>query len=309
MAREPAIVGNVLVGTAGWTDPSLVKSRLFYPRGVSSPRARLEHYARHFSMVEVDASYYTLIAREVAERWLTWTPPSFVFDVKAHPILTGHPIDVDRLPSDIREALAPDEDSPRRVYPDKIPSAIALEIERRFRDFVEPLDAARRLGAVLVQLPPWRKATRGNVRELEAVLERWATVPMAVEFRDRSWLEPGRRDRVFDVLARHGATYVVVDEPDVPTGGVPPTLAVTNPRLSIVRFHGHNRAGWRKGSSVAERFDYLYAPEELSAWVPSVQRLGGEAGSVHAVFNNCVRNYAVIDAKGLSVLLAGGGAA
>jgi len=81
-------------------------------------------------------------------------------------------------------------------------------------------------------------------------------------------------------------------------------VTVTNPELALLRFHGHNRAGWsKKGASVHERFDYLYAKSELAAWVEPVRRLASEAKQVHAIFNNCVRNYAVLGAKGLSVLL------
>jgi len=81
-------------------------------------------------------------------------------------------------------------------------------------------------------------------------------------------------------------------------------VAVTNPRLAVVRFHGQNREGWeKKGASVAERFNYLYRPAELTAWVAPLRRLSAEAESVHAVFNNCVRNFAVLNAKDLAFLL------
>jgi uncharacterized protein YecE (DUF72 family) len=302
-AAEPAVSGNVVLGTAGWTDPSLVKSHLFYPRGASSPEARLRHYAQHFGMVEVDATYYTLIAPSVAERWIEWTPSSFRFDVKANPVLTGHPIDVTRLPGDLRARLPESEEGPHRIYPDKLPPDVAGEIESRFRAFVDTLQRAGRLGSVLLQLPPWTTATRGNAKKLEAVLARWHDVPVAVEFRNKSWMDEGRRARVLSLLSDARASYVVVDEPDVPLGGVPPVVAVTNPALAVVRFHGHNARGWRRGATVAERFDYLYSPEELAAWVAPVKRLATQAGNVHAVFNNCVRNYAVLGAKGLAVLL------
>ena len=81
-------------------------------------------------------------------------------------------------------------------------------------------------------------------------------------------------------------------------------MEVTTPALAVVRFHGHNVGGWQKrGASVHERFDYLYSPEELSAWREPVRRLSREAEAVHAVFNNCVQNFAVLGAKGLSVIL------
>jgi uncharacterized protein YecE (DUF72 family) len=307
-AREPAIAGNVLFGTAGWTDPSLVKSHLFYPRGASTGQARLGHYAKHFGLVEVDATYYTLLPPDMASRWMNWTPASFRFDVKAHPILTGHPIDVARLPPDLRDVLDGESDS-GRIYPDKLDAEIAGEIESRFRAFVETFRVAGRLGTVLLQFPPWFEATRGNARRIEETAARWHGVPLSVEFRNRSWLSEDRRERVFQLLGDCRASYVVVDEPDAPGGGVPAVARVTNPELAIVRFHGQNTAGWKKGATVAERFDYLYGEGELAAWVDPVRRLSAEAKTVHAIFNNCVRNYAVLNAKGFSVLLESDGTA
>jgi uncharacterized protein YecE (DUF72 family) len=302
-APEPASVGNVRFGTAGWTDRTLVKPGLFYPRGTRSARERLEFYARHFTLVEVDATYYTLIAPELSARWAEITPDRFRFDVKAHPVVTGHPVDVTRLPVDLRDALSA-AGHEQRVYPDRMPAEIAGEIERRFRASLEPLRAAGKLASVLVQFPPWFHATRGNSRRLEAVAERWQELPLAVEFRHRSWLEERRRERVLDLLRRQRLSYVCVDEPDVAAGGVPPLTTVTNPALAVVRFHGHNAGGWSKqGASVHERFDYVYTPGELRGWVAPLVRLAAEAESVHAVFNNCVRNYAVLNAKGLAVLL------
>src|SRR5688500_4002014 len=85
-APVPARRANVLTGTAGWTDPTLIKSGRFYPPGTSKAKARLEFYARHFSMVEVDATYYTLLTHDTVQRWCDNTPPGFVFHIKAHPV-------------------------------------------------------------------------------------------------------------------------------------------------------------------------------------------------------------------------------
>lgn len=298
------MTGNVVFGTAGWTDKTLISSGLFYPRGTSSPEARLKHYASHFSLVEVDSTYYTLLPLDVATRWIEWTPGSFCFDVKAHPVVTGHPVETERLPADLRTALEA-AGVGGRVYPDKLPAEIAAEIERRFRDLCELIRGAGKLGCVMVQFPPWFGATRGNARRIESIAERWGGVPLSIELRNKGWFEPARRSRLFDLLRAHQLSYVCVDEPDVDRGGVPPVMEVTNPELSLVRFHGHNRAGWnKKGATVHERFDYLYAPDELAAWVGPVQKLGRESKRVHAIFNNCVRNFAVLGAKGLSVLLS-----
>jgi uncharacterized protein YecE (DUF72 family) len=302
-APEPANVGNVRLGTAGWTDKTLIQSGRFYPKKSLSPEERLKHYAQHFSLVEVDATYYTLLPPEVAEHWLTWTPETFVFNVKAHPVLTGHPIDSARLPSDLRQALEAAGHS-GRVYRERIAPEIGDEIEARFRLALEPLVESGRLGCVMLQFPPWFISTRGHARQIEALAERFAGVRLSVEFRHKSWLLSERRERVLDLLRKNAISYVCVDEPDVAKGGVPPLITVTNPELSLIRFHGHNLGGWtKKGASVHERFDYLYGPEELQAWVEPVKRLSRDSGEVHAIFNNCVRNYAVVDAKGLAVLL------
>lgn len=307
-APKPAVWQNVRFATAGWADRSLVHDSPFYPKTAKTPEARLRHYASEFSLVEVDATYYALLGADLVARWLEWTEPRFRFDVKAHPIVTGHPIDVARLPRDLK-VVCEDAGIGPRVYPEKLPDEIRREIEARFAASLEPLRVAERLDAVLAQFPPWFAATRGNVRRLEDVADRWGTLPLAVEFRHKSWLEPSRQERVFGLLRELGMSYVCVDEPPSRSGGLPNVVSVTNPRLAVVRFHGQNREGWeKKGASVAERFNYLYRPAELSAWVAPLRRLSAEAESVHAVFNNCVRNYAVLNAKDLAFLLGEAGA-
>lgn len=302
-APQPAQVRNIACGTAGWTDKTLVKGGLFYPRGVTKAEDRLRHYSSHFQLVEVDATYYSLLPRAVSENWVRWTPDWFRFDVKAFPVLTGHPIDVARLPKDLQRSMHRDG-LEGRVYPDALSSDLRQELELRFRDFLQPLRSSGKLACVLAQFPPWFPATRGNARRLEALAREWEGFPLAIEFRNSSWLELERRSRVFDLLRRHQLTYVCVDEPDVATAGVPPLLEVTNEQLAVVRFHGHNKAGWqRRGATVWERFNYLYAPQELEQWARPMRSFAARATEVHAVFNNCVRNYAVLNAKGLATVL------
>ncbi len=302
-APERAVAANVLCGTAGWTDVTLVKSGAFYPKKTMSPRERLQFYAQHFSFVEVDATYYTLLPPDNAQSWLEWTPHSFVFDVKSHPVLTAHPIEVRRLPRDLRAACEA-AGFAARAYAERLPAELRSELEARFRSFLEPLLTAGRLGAVLLQFPQWFVKSRENVKHIEALSQRWSGVPLAVEFRHGTWLSGRTQAHTLDLLRDNGLTYVCVDEPAL-KDSVPALTSVTNPALAIVRFHGHNAEGWKKrGASVHERFNYLYAPEQLSAWLEPVRALAHTAKRVHATFNNCVRDYAVVNAKDLSALLA-----
>lgn len=303
-APVPARTGTIVFGTAGWTDPTLIRAGTFYPSVSLTPTERLAHYAKHFSMVEVDATFYAIPAPSVSLNWVERTPDGFLFDIKAHPVLTGHPIDRTRLGAEFAELLHGVASDKQRLYPKDLPGELREALVRRFREFVEPLRQARKLGCVMVQLPPWTTSTRGAVRELENLRLLLPELLLAIEFRHPSWLAEGRRARVFDMLRAAGFAYVVVDEPDVVGGGVPAVVRATRDDLGIVRFHGHNVAGWRKGATVTERFNYLYSPEELAAWVKPIRTLSGETGEVHAVFNNCVRDYAVLGAKDLAALVA-----
>lgn len=301
-SAKPAVVQNLLVGTAGWTDPSLIQGGRFYPSGAKSSRSRLGYYAEHFGLVEVDATYYTLLPAEVASQWAQHTPETFCFDIKAFPVLTGHPLDVGRLPGDLRERLG-EAGFSGRASASNLPPQLVTLLEDRFRTMLEPLLCSGKLGSVLLQYPPWFVANRGNARRIEETAERWSTVPLSVEFRHPSWLAEERRARVLGLLARHRLSYVCVDEPEIAGRSVPPLAAVTHPKLAVIRMHGRNRAGWKPGTTVHERFNYLYSTRELEGWVGRAVELASEAERVHVVFNNCVRDYAVLNAKGFATLL------
>src|SRR3954451_14323977 len=97
----------VRVGTASWTDKTLTARGVFYPEGVSTPEARLRYYASQFPLVEADVGFYAIPDRAMTERWVERTPNDFVFDVKAHALMTGHATDIARLPRSIRDAIPP----------------------------------------------------------------------------------------------------------------------------------------------------------------------------------------------------------
>ena len=112
------------IGTSGWQYRDWRGG--LYPPGVPQ-RRWLEHYAERYATVENNNSFYRLPARETFESWRERTPDDFVMAVKASRYLTH---------------------------------------VRRLRDPAEPvarlLGAAaglgRKLGPVLLQLPPTLKA-------------------------------------------------------------------------------------------------------------------------------------------------------
>jgi hypothetical protein len=120
------VVSNILVGTASWTDKSLVQSG-WYPPGVSSAEDRLRYYADHFPVVEVDSTYYFLPTYENAQRWAQRTPSSFTFNIKAFSLLTQHPTKPAALPKDI-PAVA----DKKNIYLKDIPGEIVERIWFRY---------------------------------------------------------------------------------------------------------------------------------------------------------------------------------
>jgi uncharacterized protein YecE (DUF72 family) len=301
----PARVGNVRVGTASWTDRTLVASRAFYPAAVTTPERRLRYYARHFPVVEVDATYYALPSLANARAWAARTPPDFAIGVKAYAAMTQHPVEPARLDRDLQAELPATLRRQRRVYPRDLPPAVLDEIWRRFHTALEPLRAAGKLAYVLFQLPKWFPPGRESRAYLERLPDRMPGAPVAVEFRAAGWMAEERCQRTLDLLRTHGLVYVSVDEPQGTRASVPPVAATTTEALAVVRFHGRRRDTWdRPGVGTHERFGYLYAMEELREWLPRIHMVARQARTVHVLMNNCYRHYAVQNAKELAALLA-----
>ena len=173
----------------------------------------------------------------------------------------------------------------------------------RFEHALRPLEEAGKLGAVLLQYPEWFTAKRDNRAELAAIRDRWADLPVCVEFRSPTWLAtPEDRDRTLQHLRDLRLALVVVDAPTA--SKLPAVVEATNPDLAVVRFHGRNDDTWKKpGTTAAERFEYLYSKPQLRAWVPKLEHLAEQATTVHALMNNCYQDYGVRNAADLAALL------
>ncbi len=141
--------------------------------------------------------------------------------------------------------------------------------------------------AVLMQLPPSFTRTLENRRYLGNLMAALEGVPLAVEFRHKSWAD----DHVFAELEKRRVTLVAVDEPPLPNL-FPPLDVVTNPALFYVRFHGRNSGGWHSGN-MQKQFDYDYAAAELEEWIEKRIGLMARKSAVGVLFfNNHVRAQA-----------------
>ena len=285
-------MGDILVGTASWTDKALIASGRFYPPEVKTPEERLRFYAQQFPLVEVDSSYYALPTAQNAGLWIERTSPSFVFDVKAYRLFTQHQTPPEALPKDVRDALGPFDK--KHVYYRDLPPELQEELWRRFLDGIEPLRQAGRLGVVLFQFPPWFIPSRASFAHILDCQARMPGFQLAIEFRNRTWLAPGRAADVMAFEREHGLAHVVVDEPQGFASSVPTLWEVTCPDIAVVRLHGRNAETWeRKGlQSSGARFNYLYGQDELKTLAGEVRSLSGRARRVHVLFNNNYGDYA-----------------
>lgn len=295
----------IRVGTASWTDKSLVESGDFYPPTVKTPEERLRYYAERFSIVEVDSSYYALPTVRNAMLWGARTPDDFVFDVKAFRLFTQHQTDVGSLPPDIREALGPIDK--KYLYYKDLPAPLLDELWQRFTLAIEPLRRVGKLGTVLFQFPPWFVPSPASLSHIAACVEKLPGFQLAIEFRNKAWFEGKRAAWILDFEREHGLAHVVVDEPQGFSSSVPAVWETTCPRLAVMRLHGRNRDTWeRKGlASSSDRFNYLYKEEELKELADGVRQLADSAQSVHVLFNNNFGVYAQRNAMEFRELVEG----
>jgi uncharacterized protein YecE (DUF72 family) len=292
---------GIKIGTCSWTDPTLLKAG-WYPQDADSAEGRLAFYASRFPVVEVDSTYYSLPAERNAVLWAERTPPGFTFNIKAFSLMTGHGAQTNKLPPILRDSL-PEDLATRKgnLYLKDLPPEAQRWVWQAFDDALAPLAAAGKLGAILLQFPPWFGINKENKAYLERCRELLPERRLAVEFRNRSWLEERNTAETLGLLKDNGLTYVSVDEPQGFRSSVPPVVAATTPGLAMIRLHGRNRENWEaKGISVVERFRYLYNPEELSELVPRVGQLAEQAGETHVLFNNCYSDYGVRNAADLA---------
>lgn len=229
------------------------------PRGFD----RLAMMASWFDTNEINSTFYRIPEPRMAENWARKVAhnPRFVFTAKLFRGFTHE-----------RESGQADQEA--------------------FSAAMAPLHDAGRLGCVLAQFPMSFHDTSENREHLERTLERFETLPLAVEFRHASWNTGGAQA----LLARHATAFVNIDQPAL-SDNLPPTDHVTAP-IAYFRFHGRNAQKWfGPDTSNEERYNYLYSRSELDPWIARIRRAAENApGGVYAVLNNHFRGQAVANA-------------
>ena len=292
-------MADIRVGTASWTDKTLIESG-WYPPEANNAEKRLRYYTRQFPLVEVDSSYYALPAEQTAAAWAHRSPKGFTFNIKAFSLFTQHPTRVAALPKDLRPAVEKAAAGKPNVYLKDVDPAVTNEAWERFLTALEPLRQTGRLGAILFQFPQWFVIGRARKEYILFAAERVAPRQVCIEFRNKTWMSEDNREETLKFLSDHQLPYVCVDEPQGYPSSVPPVLAATAP-LAVVRMHGHSDK-W-DSRNIQEKFRYRYPERELKEWAPKVRALAADADTTHVLFNNCYADDAQVNARQLADLL------
>jgi len=214
-------------------------------------------------------------------------------------MLTGHPTRIASIPQVLRKELP--EEVAKRPNPKDFPNEIVEASFDMFTAALSPLKAAGKLGCILLQFPPWFVPSDRAYAWLELAREKLARHCVAVEFRNRRWIDSPGKEKAFDFLRQHHFSYVVVDAAWI-EGWQGPTV-VTAPE-AYVRLHGRNRKNWfAKGMETVQRYRYLYSEEEINVWAENVKDISKRAEQTFVLFNNCYQDYGIRNAKALKSTL------
>jgi uncharacterized protein YecE (DUF72 family) len=261
---------EIRVGTSGWSYPTGegTWNGIFYPAKGRRPRGsgkfdELHFYAEHFDTVEVNSSFYRIPSVTTTKSWAQRTPSGFEFALKlyqkfTHPDLflkaTGaDPLDLDQ--SDVDD----------------------------FRTAIEPLAGAGKLGPLLAQFPASFKNEPDARGYLEWLLERFREYELAIELRHRTW-----SDEPLDtlkLLGEFGAAWVQIDEPKFKLS-IRQNLLPNVKTFYYLRLHGRNAAKWWNHEKSEDRYNYLYAANELEPIAEAVQEASREVKKAYLYANN-----------------------
>ncbi|AEI12072.1 DUF72 domain-containing protein [Cellulomonas gilvus] len=239
---------SIRIGTSGWSYDHWTD--VLYPPGLPAAR-RLERYVAELDTVELNASFYRWPRDAAFASWRARLPPGFIMTVKAPRGLTH-----------ARRLLEPE------TWTERVTRGLHELGDRR--------------GPLLVQLRPDHERDDARLDWFLAGMPAW--VQVAVELRHPSW----QTDEVFDLLARHGAAYVVVSG-----AGIPCVLRATA-RLVYVRLHGPDHHHLYAGS---------YSDDDLRWWADRIREWDEGGHDVVAYFNNDGEGHAVRNARTLRALL------
>jgi uncharacterized protein YecE (DUF72 family) len=244
---DGALASKIRVGCSSWTSDAWWGR--VYPRGLADGD-RLKWYAKLWDTVEVDSSYYRDPGPYLVERWARVTPESFRFTMK--------------FPRDLLDPKKP----------------VRAEEVARFLGHARLLGP--KLGAVVLQFPPWVKPGRAEpfLKDLLNGLE--PDLRYSVELRDPGWFGGATFERLVRSLAdrRIALTWSYLTYVDVP--------AVVTSDFVYLRFIGDHTTvpETTHGEIRVDR------SKEIGTWAQHLREHSEEIAGGFAFFNNHFAGFA-----------------
>ncbi|MCL5803922.1 MAG: DUF72 domain-containing protein [Candidatus Thermoplasmatota archaeon] len=238
------------IGCSGWSYRDWEK--VFYPSG---EKDKLAFYSSIFNSVEINSTFYNTPSIDAVSSWTRTVKsiPNFRFTIK--------------LPKELTHDLI--------LHNEKGAVSYLKAYERLF---IEEFFKKERLGALLLQLPPFLGADK--LESLYRILSNLDTgrYRYAVEIRNRElFIDPSISRRLSDL----NIALVDIDSPDLGIGSL-----VSKADFAYIRLHGRNVEAWNRINDYAmEKYRYDYGKEitQLSGYV---QQLQDSYTDLYVYFNN-----------------------
>jgi uncharacterized protein YecE (DUF72 family) len=259
------------VGTAGWSYEDW--DGIVYPADKGRVFHPLSYLADFINIVEVNSTFYRPASPSMVRSWLKKIErrPDFLLSLKLYQAFTH-----------AREGFT------QKDVEDVKTAADLVRLEGR-------------LAALLVQFPWSFRNSPENTGYLLRLLKLFAGYPLAIEVRHASWDTPG----FYEMLGGHGAAFCNIDQP-LFDDSIKPSAVSTTTDFAYVRLHGRNYKNWfRQDAGRDDRYDYLYAKDELQDWITRIKDLGTKSGKVYVITNNHYRGQAMANAIQIRNMITG----
>ena len=202
----------------------------FYPSGLTPP-AMLPFYAQHFSVVEINATFYRLPSAAVLASWCEQVPDGFLFACKAPGLITHR-----------KRLRAADAET----------AAFTVRVAA----------LGEHLGPLLFQLPPYLPC---DLPLLDHFLASLTTTRTALEFRHPSWFNA----EVYRLLREHGCALCLSDRDDAPPPPLVTTACFGYVRLRRAKYTQAELREWkRKFVELGWREAFVFFRHETTARGP-----------------------------------------